>query len=121
MKFLVAILITTMLSAAAIADDSIRHVVQFKFKKDAPKEQVDKVVTEFAALAKKIDVIQSLEWGTNNSPEGFNKGFTHCWIVTFKTAKDRDTYLKHPDHEAFVAILKPVLEDAQVLDFTPGK
>ena len=73
-----------MLTASALAADGpIRHVVHFKFKKEAKPEHVEKITEEFAALKKKIAEVESLEWGTNSSPEGMDKGFTHCWIVNF--------------------------------------
>ncbi|MEC9124341.1 MAG: Dabb family protein [Verrucomicrobiota bacterium] len=104
------------------ANDSaepIRHVVCFKFKKEAKTEEIQKVEKAFSALKDKIDGILSLEWGKNNSPEGLNKEFTHCFIVTFENAKAREVYLPHPAHKAFVAILKPILDDVFVIDFTP--
>ena len=61
--------------------------------------------------------IKSFEWGLNNSPEGLDKGLTHCFFVTFDSEKDRDEYLPHPAHQEFVAILKPHLEDAVVVDY----
>jgi hypothetical protein len=122
MKALFTLLSIAMLTASALAADGpIRHVVHFKFKKEATPEQIQKVTDEFAALKKKIDVVELLEWGTNVSPEGLDKGFTHCWIVSFKTAKDRDAYLVHPAHKAFVAVLKPILEEPFVVDFVPQK
>ena len=122
MKTLTALLALAMLSFSALAADGpIRHVVHFKFKADADKAQVAKVVAEFAALKTKIPVVEALEYGTNVSAEGHDKGFTHCWIATFKNAADRDAYLVHPDHKAFVALLKPVLEDALVIDFVVQK
>ncbi len=95
----------------------IRHVVCFKFKEDATKEQVAKVEKAFVALKKKIPEIKGLEWGVNNSPEGLNKDFTHCFIVTFADENGREAYLPHPEHKAFVAILKPILDDVFVIDF----
>jgi hypothetical protein len=122
MKFFASLLALAMLAATALAADGpIRHVVHFKFKADATKEQIAKIVEEFAALKTKIALVDSLEWGVDSSPEGHGKGFTHCWIATFKTAADRDAYLVHPDHKAFVALLKPVLDDALVIDFVPQK
>jgi len=58
-----------------------------------------------------------MEWGTNNSPENLNKGFTHGFVLTFKTEKDRDAYLVHPDHKAFGKLVGGVLADVFVLDF----
>jgi hypothetical protein len=122
MKLLTSLLALAMLTATPFAADGpVRHVVHFKFKADADKAQVAKVVEEFAALQKKITVIESFEWGTDVSPEGLGKGYTHCWFLSFKNAADRDAYLVHPDHKAFVTILKPVLEDALVVDYIPQK
>lgn len=106
-------------SFASPPSDIIRHVVCFKFKKDAKESEIKRVEKEFASLKEKISGIESLEWGTNNSPENLNKDFTHCFIVTFTNAKAREIYLPHPEHQAFVSILKPILADAFVIDFTP--
>ena len=95
----------------------IRHVVCFKFKADATDAQIRKVERAFVGLKRKIPEIKGLEWGTNNSPEGLNKDFTHCFIVTFADEKGRATYLPHPDHKAFVEILQPILDDVFVIDF----
>jgi Stress responsive A/B Barrel Domain len=122
MKILTTLLALALLTMSTLAADGpIRHVVHFKFKADADKAQVAKVVAEFAALKGKIAIVEALEFGTNISPEGHDKGFTHCWIATFKNAADRDAYLVHPDHKAFVALLGPVLEDALVVDFVVQK
>jgi len=122
MKLLTSLLALAMLTASSLAADGpVRHVVHFKFKADADKAQIAKVVEEFAALKKKIAVVDSLEWGTDVSPEGLGKGYTHVWFLSFKNAADRDAYLVHPDHKAFVTILKPVLEDALVVDYIPQK
>lgn len=102
-------------------DKVLRHVVLFKFKDSSSKEQVEKVVDEFRALAKKIPTIADFEYGINNSPEGLNEGLTHCFLVTFKSEKDRDAYLPHAAHQAFVEQLKPHLEKAVVVDYFASK
>ena len=71
----------------------------------------------FRELKTKIPGITSLEWGTNVSPEKHDKGFTHCFILTFASDKDRDAYLVHEDHKAFGRVLGPVLGDVFVIDF----
>ena len=71
----------------------------------------------FAELKTKIPLIQSLHWGTNVSKEDRNKGFTHCFVLTFAGEKDRDAYLKDPAHKAFGHVLGPVVEDIFVIDF----
>lgn len=95
----------------------LQHVVSFKFKDSATKEQIKAVEESFRALKTKIPQIEGLQWGLNNSPEGLNKGFTHCWILTFASEADRDAYLVHPDHQEFGKGLKPVLADVFVVDF----
>jgi len=98
-------------------DSLLRHVVLFKFKPGTSKEDIAKVETAFSALPSKISQIAGYEWGLNNSPEGLDKGFTHCFFVTFHSEEDRAIYLPHPDHKAFVGILSPHLEDAVVVDY----
>lgn len=95
----------------------LRHVVCFSFKESATPEQIQKVVDDFAALPKKIPVIAGFECGTNNSPEKLDKGFTHCFILTFKSAKDRDEYLPHPAHKEFGTSLSGIINDVMVIDF----
>lgn len=95
----------------------LRHVVLFKFKETATAQDIKKVEKAFASLPAQIDAIKSFEWGTNNSPEGLDKGFTHCFLVTFSNEKGREIYLPHPDHKAFVEILGPHLEDVLVVDY----
>jgi hypothetical protein len=98
-------------------EKQLKHAVFFKFKDDAPPEDVKAVEDAFAALPDKLDVIKAFEWGTNNSPEKHDAGFTHCFMVTFDSEEGRATYLPHPEHEAFVEVLGPVVEKARVLDF----
>ena len=93
------------------------HVVSLKFKEGADADRIKEVEKAFVALKEKIPGITSLHWGTNVSPEKRNKGFTHCFVLTFDSEKDRDSYLVHPDHKAFGKILGPVLGDVMVIDF----
>jgi hypothetical protein len=96
---------------------TLYHVVSLKFKSEAKPDQIKAVETAFAELKDKIPGITSLNWGTNVSPEQRNKGFTHCFILTFASDKDRDAYLPHPAHKAFGKVLGPVVADVFVIDF----
>lgn len=89
----------------------------FKFNEGADPAQVKKVEDAFAALPNKIPEISYFEWGLNNSPEGLNKGFTHCFFMSFDSEDAREKYLPHPDHQAFVSMLGPLVEDAMVMDY----
>lgn len=95
----------------------LRHVVLFSFKAGSTAEQIKEVTDAFAALPKKIKTIKAFEWGTNISPENLNQGFTHCFFVSFASEKDRDDYLPHADHQAFVKIVTPVLDKVLVVDY----
>lgn len=95
----------------------LRHVVLLKFKETSSPQDVKKVEDAFRALPSKIKEVKSLEWGTNNSPENLNQGFTHCFFVSFASEKDREVYLPHPDHNAFVEVLKPHLDKVLVVDY----
>ncbi|MEQ6121783.1 Dabb family protein [Reichenbachiella sp. MALMAid0571] len=97
--------------------DQLRHVVLLKFKESATPEGIAKAKDAFVALKGKIPQIEDIEWGLNNSPEGLDKGFTHCFFLTFDSEEDRTIYLPHPDHKAFGEILGPVLEDVLVIDY----
>ncbi len=112
--------IVTLYALAADApakNGKLRHVVAFKFKDTATKQQIKEVEDAFRALKGKIPEIVSYEWGTNVSPEKRDKGFTHGFILTFKRDKDRDAYLVHAEHKKFGELVGPVLGDVFVIDF----
>ena len=95
----------------------LRHVVLFNFKASATPAQVTDIEMAFYALRSKISLIQDFEWGTNNSPEGINQGFTHCFLATFASEADRNAYLPHPAHQEFVALLQNKIEAVLVIDY----
>jgi len=99
------------------SDRVLRHVVLFKFKDDANKVDVQKVIDAFEALPKKIDTIVDFEWGTDVGAENLAQGFTHCFLVTFRDTEGRDKYLPHPAHEDFKKIIGPVLDKVLVVDY----
>ena len=95
----------------------LRHVVLFKFKESSTPADVEKIVAAFRGLPAKIDAIKGFEWGTDVSPEGKSRGFTHCFVVTFATEAARDAYLPHPAHGEFVSLVGPHVDDVCVVDF----
>ena len=105
-------------------DPVLRHVVAFRFKPTATPESIAEVERAFAALPAKIHgvagserAIFDFEWGTNNSSEGLDDGFTHCFIISFESEEARAAYLQHPLHQEFVALLRPHLDKPFVLDY----
>jgi len=95
----------------------LRHIVMFKFKEEATLANINTVETKFAELKEHIPEIIGFEWGTNNSPEELEQGYTHCFFVTFENEAGRAIYLPHPKHLEFVEILKPHVEKALVFDY----
>ena len=113
--FCFAMITTT--QAQSKSTKMLRHVVLFKFKDTSSAQEVKVVEDAFVALKGKIKLIKDFEWGTNNSPENLNQGLTHCFLASFASEKDRDDYLVHPDHKAFVEVLKPHLDKVTVIDY----
>jgi len=103
--------------AYKIEASQLRHVVLFKFKDSATAGDISTVEQAFSELPALIDEIKGYEWGINNSPEGLDKGFTHCFLMSFDSEADRSAYLPHPAHLAFVEVLKPHLDDVLVMDY----
>ena len=98
MKFLFILLTVFTFSATAFSQSNangnklLRHVVIFKFKDSSSEEDIKKVAETFAALYGKVPQVKAFEWGINNSPEHFNEGFTHCFILSFSSEKDLADY-----------------------------
>lgn len=95
----------------------LRHVVLFKFKDGTTDSDVEKVEDAFNNLPNHIAEIKDLEWGINNSPEGLDQGFTHCFFLSFADEAGRATYLPHPKHKEFGEILTPHLDKVLVVDY----
>lgn len=106
-----------MLKAQKIQQPILRHVVMFGWDKGVDSNYLNKVINAFRALPSKINLIKGFEYGTNNSPENLNKGLNYCFLLSFNSEADRDAYLIHPDHKAFVASLKPSPTAVTVFDY----
>jgi Stress responsive A/B Barrel Domain len=96
---------------------AVRHLVMLQFQPEASAAAIAAVERDFVALRTQIGGIRAIEWGTNVSPEGLAKGYTHAFLLTFDDAAARDAYLPHPAHQAFVTTLKPLLADVLVFDY----
>ncbi len=99
----------------------VRHIVIFKYKEGALADQIQQVTDAFRALQHQIPGIVSFEQGINNSPEGKHLGFTHVFTLTFENVQARDTYLPHPQHQQFGALLTRlgIVADVFVVDYFP--
>ncbi len=110
-------------SATAKDEESklLRHVVLFKFKDSASEADVKKVVDAFRELPSKIPAVAEFEFGTNKQSRGAGDGLTHCFLITFKSEKDRETYFHILLTLLSFEVLKPHLDKAVVVDYWAGK
>lgn len=99
----------------------LRHFFGFRFKKNADPEKINEVLHLFENLEHKIPEISKLEWGINNSMEGFSKGFKYCFTLTFNDVHAREIYIFHKAHLAIEKKIKPLLDDVVVLDYWTDK
>lgn len=95
----------------------LRHIVMFSWKDETAEKKIAEIERAALDLPKKIAEIYDFEWGMDESPEKISHGFTHCYFITFKTRADRDVYLPHPEHQAFVEMAKPFIKDVLVVDY----
>ena len=94
----------------------LRHVVTFQFKDEVTATRREQAVKDFVSLKDEIPEIKSFEGGEDISVEGLNKGFTHCFILTFESEAAKDIYIPHPAHKALAEKNKPLMKDLVVVD-----
>lgn len=96
----------------------INHIVLFKFKKNVCLKDIKKLETEFLKLKKYIPEILSITSGDNISKEGFSKGFTKGFLLSFKSVKSLNIYLVSKEHTLFVKkYIEPIIDDVLVFDY----
>jgi hypothetical protein len=95
----------------------LRHIVLFGFREGTTAAEIEEIARRFGALAELVPGIRAFEWGVNDSPEGKNRGHTHCFVLTFESEAARDAYLPHPRHMEFVAFASAWIERALVVDY----
>ncbi len=95
----------------------LRHVVSFQFKDEVSSERRAQAVQDFLDLKDRIPAIKKFEGGENISVEGHDKGFTHCFVLTFENEEGRSVYLPHPAHIEVAKKNKPLMKDLFVVDY----
>lgn len=98
----------------------LRHVVLFGWKPETPVAKIGEIEDAFRALPTKIPLVAEFEWGTDVSAQGFSRGYTHCFLVSFASEADRDAYQVHPDHQAFIAMSRPHVAQLLTFDYFAG-
>ena len=96
----------------------IRHILLIKFKETADISEIEKLRVLFEAMPSKVEGVDSVEWGLNDSPENKNQGYTHSVLMTFADEAGRQNYLPHPEHDALKDVFRPLLDDIIVFDYS---
>ncbi|MEM6699920.1 MAG: Dabb family protein [Bacteroidota bacterium] len=99
-----------------VKEKVLKHIVALQFKEEISVEEREQAIQRFRDLEGEIPEILAFEGGNDISVEDLNKGFTHCFILTFKDEATRDAYLPHPAHMRVANKNKPMLSDLLVVD-----
>ena len=75
----------------------LRRTILLAFNPEITTEQVSAVEHAFHALSRNSTAIADLEWGSAVSASG---EYTHCLMISFRTAADLEDYNNHPEHQA---------------------
>lgn len=90
----------------------ITHIVLLKISENDDKLKIIQLIKKLAELQNtSIPQIKNFGFGENNSPEGLNRGYTHCFTMQFLNTSDRDIYLLHKDHTDIATELCKLLEN----------
>jgi hypothetical protein len=95
----------------------VHHMVLLRFKPAATAAVVDQLFAALADLKKTIPGIVHFAGGPYSSPEGFNQGFTHGFLMTFTDPAARDAYLVDPEHEKVKQTFLPLVDNVVAFDF----
>lgn len=107
----------------------VYHVLLIRFTEETSEAKINAIWKLFEDLPNGSDGVEgiiSVQCGSNNSPEGLNKGFTHSVVMLFDSVSSRDTYTGTSTqpavskHLALQEVFLPTIKDIIVLDFSPG-
>ncbi len=88
----------------------IRHIVLCRFAETTPEGEIAGIWAALEGLKAVVPGMVSASFGSNVSPEGLNRGFTHAFTMDFEDTAARDAYLEHSDHKAAGARLVAACE-----------
>ncbi|KAK1323411.1 Uncharacterized protein QJS10_CPA02g00655 [Acorus calamus] len=92
-----------------------KHLVLVKFKEGVV---VDEMLGGMAKLVTELDYVKSFEWGADMvSEETLRQGFTHAFVLTFKSKEDFAAFSSHPKHLEFAPTFASAIENILLFDF----
>ena len=104
------------------------HLLLICFTEETSDDKITEIWRLFEDLPNGSDGIEgiiSVQFGSNNSPEGLNKGFTHSVAIMFNSVASRDAYTGTSSqpaatkHRALKDVFLPTIKDIIVFDYTP--
>lgn len=120
-SLVIVVLLVCLPLASALSRDSdsspVQHCVLLRINKDAPSRETMVFLRKLSTIWEEIPGIVGLQWGTDNSPEGLQRGFTHACIMSFESPAALETYGPHPVHVALKERGKGIVDDVFVFDF----
>jgi heme-degrading monooxygenase HmoA len=90
----------------------------FQFKEGVSNTDIENCFMTMKGMIGKIPGFLEMEYGSYDSTEGLNDGYTHGFIMTFDSPESREAYLPHPVHEKVKDLVVPKLERVVVFDFS---
>ena len=93
------------------------HAFCFKFKKDAPEEEIAGLMQELASSKEHIPVLREFMVGKNVARNGH--GFQYGEIAVFDNKEDLQVFQRHPAHRKLVPRILPHVEIGITMDFEP--
>jgi len=93
----------------------IRHIVFFKFKGNATKQQKETLLAMLRGLKRKIAQVRHLEVGYDRG--GKPNSFDVALNALFDNMKAVEAYSTHPEHVKVVEYIKKVCESTVKVDY----
>ena len=89
----------------------LKHIVLWKMKEDVSDEQKQEMKLRLDALNGKVPELLSIDVGID-----LENG-TMSLVSEFNSAEDLASYQVHPDHQAVVGFVKPLVAERTVCDY----
>ena len=93
----------------------VDHLVFFAIREEAPREEVDDLISSIRALRDEVPSTMDLSVGEDFS--GRSGGFTHGIFARFEDAAGLGEYMEHPAHLAVVEKLEATTTGRIVVDY----
>ena len=90
------------------------HIFGFRWKPETTEAQKARATVDIQAFRGKIPGLQEVHVGQNQSTKG--QGYTFVGVMRFTGKQACDDYVVHPQHQALLVWLKPLIDPIE-LDF----